>query len=60
MDEKFMKRIAAFVKAAEDIAGDAPRENELEAGGNYEWAEFFAEVANVVNAYANIPRKENP
>lgn len=56
MSEEFLKRIEEFAKMAEEIAGDAPSEEEL--GDNYEWIEFFEEVANVVNAYANLPKKE--
>lgn len=55
MSDELLKRIDEFAKMAEEIAGDAPSEEEL--GDNYEWIEFFEEVANVVNAYANISKK---
>lgn len=59
IDEKLIKRCAALAKAAEDLAADGPSEDELEESGNHEWAEFFAECANIANAWANIPRREN-
>lgn len=45
-------KIESFVKLAEEILGDAPTEEELD--DNYNWIEFYEEVANVINAYNNI------
>lgn len=54
MSPKEEHMLEDFIYAAQNILATAPDEDKLDP----EWNEFYADVANVINSYNNLPRME--